>query len=154
MSFGRTSLGSGASGSRATGGGGQRPMSDINVTPLVDVMLVLLVIFIITAPLMASSIRLDLPRTDAGKTGDVPKSVSVAVDAQGQLFVNDQPVTEDELATRLAGAAAASRDTEVQLRADQTVPYGRIVALMGIANKAGLSRIGFVTEAPPSPPAR
>jgi len=148
MSFGRTSLGSGASGSRATGGGGQRPMSDINVTPLVDVMLVLLVIFIITAPLMASSIRLDLPRTDAGKTGDVPKSVSVAVDAKGQVFVNDQPVTEDELATRLASAAAASRDTEVQLRADQTVPYGRIVALMGIANKAGLSRIGFVTEAP------
>ncbi|MGJ7485754.1 ExbD/TolR family protein [Variovorax sp. LT2P21] len=150
MSFGRTSLGSGASGSRATGGGGQRPMSDINVTPLVDVMLVLLVIFIITAPLMASSIRLDLPRTDAGKTGDVPKSVSVAVDAQGQVFVNDQSVTEDELATRLASAAAASRDTEVQLRADQTVPYGRIVALMGIANKAGLSRIGFVTETPPA----
>jgi biopolymer transport protein TolR len=148
MSFGRTSLGSGSSGSRATGGGGQRPMSDINVTPLVDVMLVLLVIFIITAPLMASSIRLDLPRTDAGKTGDVPKSVSVAVDARGQVFVNDQAVTEDELATRLASAAAASRDTEVQLRADQTVPYGRIVALMGIANKAGLSRIGFVTEAP------
>lgn len=148
MSFGRTSLGSGASGSRATGGGGQRPMSDINVTPLVDVMLVLLVIFIITAPLMASSIRLDLPRTDAGTTGDAPKSVSVAVDAKGQVFVNDQPVTEGELATRLASAAAASRDTEVQLRADQTVPYGRIVALMGIANKAGLSRIGFVTEAP------
>ena len=151
MAFGRTSLGSSAGGGgRAMGAGAQRPLSDINVTPLVDVMLVLLVIFIITAPLMASSIRLDLPRTDAGKTGDVPKSVSVAVDAKGQLFVNDQPVTEAELATRLASAAVASRDTEVQLRADQTVPYGRIVALMGIANKAGLSRIGFVTETPPA----
>ena len=126
-------------------------MSDINVTPLVDVMLVLLVIFIITAPLMASSIRLDLPRTDADKTGDVPKSVGVSVDAKGQVFLNDQPVSEDELATRLAAAATDSRDTEVQLRADQAVPYGRIVALMGIANKAGLSRIGFVTEAPAAP---
>ena len=154
MSFGRTSLGSGASGGRSTGGGGQRPKSDINVTPLVDVMLVLLVIFIITAPLMASSIRLDLPRTEGGKTGDVPKSVSVAVDAKGQVFVNDQPVTDDQLAERLASAAAASRETEVQLRADQTVPYGRIVVLMGIANKAGLGRIGFVTEAEPSPATR
>jgi biopolymer transport protein TolR len=154
MSFGRTSLGSGASGGRSTGGGGQRPMSDINVTPLVDVMLVLLVIFIITAPLMASSIRLDLPRSDAGKSGDVPRSVSLTVDAKGQVFLNDQPVSEDELARRLASAAAASRDTEVQLRADQTVPYGRIVALMGVANKAGLGRIGFVTEAPPSSPTR
>ncbi|MGJ7491161.1 ExbD/TolR family protein [Variovorax sp. ZT4R33] len=148
MAFGRTSLGSSASGGRATGAGGQRPMSDINVTPLVDVMLVLLVIFIITAPLMASAIRLDLPRTDAGKTGQLPKSIAVAVDAKGQLFVNDQPVTEEELAARLARAGADSRDTEVQLRADQTVPYGRIVALMAAAHKAGLSRIGFVTETP------
>jgi len=155
MAFGRTSLGSGAgSGGRATGAGGQRPMSDINVTPLVDVMLVLVVIFIVTAPLMASSIRLDLPRTGAGQANDAPKSVSLSVDAKGQVFLNDQSVTDEELAVRLARSAADSRDTEVQLRADQTVPYGRIVSLMGIANKAGLSRIGFVTEAPPQPPAR
>jgi biopolymer transport protein TolR len=151
MAFGRTSLGSGASGGgRSTGAGGQRPMSDINVTPLVDVMLVLVVIFIVTAPLMASSIRLDLPRTDAGTPGEVPKSVSLSVDAKGRVFLDDQPVSEEELATRLAKAAADNRDTEVQLRADQTVPYGRVVALMGIAHKAGLSRIGFVTEASPT----
>ena len=148
MSFGRTSLGSTATGGRAIGAGGQRPLSDINVTPLVDVMLVLLVIFIITAPLMASSIKLDLPRTDAGQPTDTPKFVSLAVDATGKVFLNDQAVTTEELATRLGQAAAASRDTEVQLRADQTVPYGKVVELMGIANKAGLSRIGFVTEAP------
>ena len=70
------------------------------------------------------------------------------VDAAGKVFLNDQPVTPDELAAGLAKAAADSRDTEVQLRADQTVPYGKVVELMGIANKAGLSRIGFVTEAP------
>jgi biopolymer transport protein TolR len=149
MAFGRTSLGSSAgSGGRATGIGAQRPLSDINVTPLVDVMLVLLVIFIITAPLMASSIKLDLPQTDAGQPHDTPKFVSVSVDASGKVFFNDQAVTPEALADQLTQAAADSRDTEVQLRADQTVPYGRVVELMAIANKAGLSRIGFVTEAP------
>ena len=148
MAFGRTSLGSAATGGRAIGAGGQRPLSDINVTPLVDVMLVLLVIFIITAPLMASSIKLNLPRTEAGQPTDTPKFVSLSVDASGRLFLNDQPVTTDELAARLQKAAADSRDTEVQLRADQAVPYGRVVELMAIADKAGLSRIGFVTEAP------
>jgi len=149
MAFGRTSLGSGGTGGgRATGSGGQRPLSDINVTPLVDVMLVLLVIFIITAPLMASSVKLDLPQTDAGLPNDTPKFVSLSVDAAGKVFLDDRPVTDEELAAGLEKAAADSKDTEVQLRADQTVPYGRVVALMGIANKAGLSRIGFVTEAP------
>ncbi len=148
MAFGRTSLGSTSTGGRSTGAGGQRPLSDINVTPLVDVMLVLLVIFIITAPLMASSIKLDLPRTDAGQPNETPKFVSLVVDAAGKVFLNDRPVTTDELAAELAKAAAESRDTEVQLRADQTVPYGKVVELMAIANKAGLSRIGFVTEAP------
>jgi biopolymer transport protein TolR len=150
MAFGRTSLGSTASGGRATGAGGQRPMSDINVTPLVDVMLVLLVIFIITAPLMASSIKLDLPRTEAGQPTDTPKFVSLAVNAEAKVFLNDKEVTMEELSAGLQKAAADSRDTEVQLRADQTIPYGKIVELMGIANKAGLTRIGFVTEAPSS----
>ena len=133
---------------------GPQPMSEINMTPLVDVMLVLLVIFIITAPLMASSIKLDLPQTDAGQPNDTPKFVSLAVDASGKVFLNDKPVTDEELAAQLEKSAADSKDTEVQLRADQTVPYGKVVALMGIANKAGLSRIGFVTEAeaPPEKP--
>jgi biopolymer transport protein TolR len=155
MAFGRTSLGGAAGGGgRATGSGGQRPLSDINVTPLVDVMLVLLVIFIITAPLMASSIKLDLPQTDAGQPNDTPKFVSLSVDAAGKLFLNDKPVSIEALAAGLDKAAAHSKDTEVQLRADQTVPYGRVVELMGIANKAGLSRIGFVTEPAAQAPAR
>ena len=129
--------------------GANQPMTEINIIPLVDVMLVLLVIFIITAPLMASSIKLDLPQTDAGQPNDAPKFVSLSVDASGKVFLNDQAVTDEELATRLEKAAADNKDTEVQLRADQTVPYGKVVALMGIANKAGLSRIGFVTEAEP-----
>jgi len=148
MAFGRTSLGAVTGGGRSTGSGGQRPLSDINVTPLVDVMLVLLVIFIITAPLMASSIRLDLPRTDAGQPNELPRFVSLSIDAAGKVYLDDRPVGTEELTAGLAKAAALGRDTEVQLRADQTVPYGRVVELMGIAHQAGLSRIAFVTEAP------
>jgi biopolymer transport protein TolR len=127
-------------------------MSDINVTPLVDVMLVLVVIFIITAPLLASSIKLDLPKTDAAQPGDPPKFVTVVVDKAGQAFFNDRPVTQTQLAAELQGAARANPSTEVQLRADQSVPYGRVVEVMGEAQKAGLNRIGFVADAPPAAP--
>jgi biopolymer transport protein TolR len=133
---------------------GPRPMSEINMTPLIDVMLVLLVIFIITAPLLASSIRLDLPKTDAARAGDAPKSVLVVVDKSGQAFLNDQPLDLAELATKLLQVATTSPDTEVQLRADAAVPYGRIVAVMGAAQKAGLNRIGFVADVPPRATAR
>jgi len=121
-------------------------MSEINVTPLVDVMLVLVVIFIITAPLLASSIRLDLPSTEAAKPNEAPKFVTVVIDKAGQVYFNDQPVAQPALARQLAEAAKRNPDTEVQLRADTTVPYGRVVEVMGEAQKAGLNRIGFVAE--------
>jgi biopolymer transport protein TolR len=127
---------------------GDPPMSDINVTPLVDVMLVLVVIFIITAPLLASSIRLDLPKADGTQPGDATRFVMVVLDKAGQAFVNDKPVSPPQLAEQLAAAARANPDTEIQLRADQAVPYGRIVEVMGMAHKAGLTRIGFVADAP------
>lgn len=125
---------------------GDPPMSEINVTPLVDVMLVLVVIFIITAPLLASSIRLDLPRAEGTQPGDAPKFVTLVVDKAGQSFLNDKPVTPEQLAAQLAAAAKQNPETEIQLRADQGVPYGKVVEVMGIAHKAGLSRIGFVAE--------
>jgi len=131
---------------------GSQPMSDINMTPLIDVMLVLVVIFIITAPLLASSIKLDLPKTDAAKPADVPKSVTVVVDAAGQAYIKDQPMTLDELARQFSASKLANPDTEVQLRADRIVPYGRIVEVMGAAQKAGLNRIGFVADNTPAPP--
>ena len=127
-------------------------MSDINMTPLIDVMLVLVVIFIITAPLLASSIKLDLPKTDATKSADVPKSVTVVVDAAGQTYLKDQPLALDELARQLTLSAQANPQTEVLLRADKAVPYGRIVEVMGAAQKAGLSRIGFVADEPAAKP--
>ncbi|RYF36899.1 MAG: biopolymer transporter ExbD [Comamonadaceae bacterium] len=125
---------------------GPQPMSDINVTPLVDVMLVLVVIFIITAPLLTSSIRLDLPRTEGARSGEAPRSVTVTLDQAGQAFLDDKPVDAAQLAAQLAATAKRNPDTEIQLRADQGVPYGRVVEVMGAAHAAGLSRIGFVAE--------
>ena len=127
-----------------------QPMSEINVTPLVDVMLVLVVIFIITAPLLASAIRLDLPKTDAAKAVETPRFVTLVVDKSGQAFLNDKPLPLDELARSLMQAASQDPDTEVQLRADVAVPYGKVVEVMGVAQKAGLSRIGFVAEPVPA----
>jgi biopolymer transport protein TolR len=123
-----------------------QPMSDINMTPLVDVMLVLVVIFIITAPLMASSIKLDLPRSDAAEANEAPRFITLVVDKSGQAFWADKPVSLVELAQTLGQVAQKNPDTEVQLRADALVPYGRMVEVMGVAQKAGLNRIGFVAD--------
>ena len=125
---------------------GPEPMSEINVTPMVDVMLVLVVIFILTAPLLANSIRLELPRVQGTQPGAAPQSVTVSVDKAGQAFLDGEALAQDALAARLKDVAARRPDTEVQLRADAAVPYGRVAELMGAAQAAGLSRIGFVAE--------
>jgi biopolymer transport protein TolR len=124
-----------------------KPMSDINMTPLIDVMLVLVVIFIITAPLMTSAIKLDLPKTEAAKPVEAPKFVTIVVDKSGQIFLNEQVISLTQLADSLSKTAQTSKETEVQLRADEAVPYGKVVEVMGVAQKAGLNRIGFVAEA-------
>ncbi len=124
------------------------PMSDINMTPLIDVMLVLLVIFIITAPLMTSSLKLDLPKTDSATPTSAPAFIALAIDADGKLFFGDETLAREALALRVAAAAKANPQLEVQLRADQKVPYGQVAELIAMIQKAGLSRIGFVTEAP------
>ena len=127
---------------------GSRPMSDINMTPLIDVMLVLLVIFIITAPLMTPSLKLDLPKTEGARPSDAPQFIAVAINGQGQMFVGDEAVTPEQLLQRARDAAQRDPWTEVQLRADSRVPYGRVAELIGLVQDAGLSRVGFVTEAP------
>ena len=127
---------------------GSRPMSDINMTPLIDVMLVLLVIFIITAPLMTTSLKLDLPKTEGARPSDAPQFIAVAINDQGQMFVGDEAVTPEQLLQRARDAARRDPLTEVQLRADSRVPYGRVAELIGLVQDAGLSRVGFVTEAP------
>jgi biopolymer transport protein TolR len=128
---------------------GSLPMSEINMTPLIDVMLVLLVIFIITAPLMTSSLKLDLPKTEGAAASDAPAFVALALDAQGRLFIGDQLATTAQVLERTKEAARRDPRTEVQLRADNAVPYGKVAELIGLLQQAGLTRIGFVTEAPP-----
>ncbi len=122
------------------------PMSDINMTPLVDVMLVLLVIFMLTAPMLASSIKLDLPQSDASQPGQAAQFVTVVIDKSGQVFLKDQALDLSQLAQQLTLTAQSNPQTEVQLRADSALPYGRLVEVMGVAQKAGLNRIGFVTD--------
>ena len=124
-------------------------MSDINMTPLIDVMLVLVVIFIITAPLLASTIKLELPKTDAAKPNDAPRFVMLVVDKTGQTYIDDKPVAASELPARFGQIAQQNPDTELQLRADEAVPYGKVVEVMGAAQKAGLNRLGFVANPKP-----
>ena len=133
----------------------QKPMSEINVTPLVDVMMVLLVIFIITTPLMMSALKLDLPKAQSAPTGAAQRIVSIAINARGNIYLDKELIDLDALANALRTRAnQATQDgveelPEVQLQADVKVPYGRVVEVMGLAQQAGLSRIGFVTERKP-----
>ncbi|MBI2751115.1 MAG: biopolymer transporter ExbD [Burkholderiales bacterium] len=125
---------------------GSQPMSEINMTPLVDVMLVLVVIFIITAPLLVSAVKVDLPHTAGAAALEAPKFLSLAIDRNGQAYVDDLPMDRAALSTTLRQAAERHPETEVRLRADTAVPYGRVVEVMGLAHQAGLHRIGFVAQ--------
>ena len=123
------------------------PVAEINMVPLIDVMLVLLVIFMITAPLMTTSLKLDLPKTEGARPSDAALFLAVAINEQGQLFVGDEAVSAEQLLQRAREAAQRDPLTEVQLRADSRVPYGRVAELIGLVQDAGLSRVGFITEA-------
>jgi biopolymer transport protein ExbD len=125
-----------------------QPMAEINTTPLVDVMLVLLIIFIITAPLFHQAVQVDLPRIDSSKLEDKPVVIQVAIDADGRVFLDGAPVLREELDTLLAVAASAGRGVpELHLRADRATNYEKVTDVMAAAQKAGLVRIAFVTEA-------
>ena len=129
------------------------PISEINVTPLVDVMLVVLVIFLITAPLMGSALRLDLPATEVSSAPVPSHSLSLSIDPQGLVFIDDKPVALEALPAVLAMQASADASIEVQLRADQSVPYGRVAELMGLLQKAGLTKVALAVQ-PPAPKIR
>ena len=123
-----------------------QPISTINVTPLVDVMLVLLVIFIMAAPLLAASIRLDLPKASSATPANPPAAITVQMNAQGELFVDGKAADMDALKTLLKAQAERNPQTEVQLSIDQSLPYARAVELMDAAQTAGLTRMGFVAQ--------
>lgn len=123
------------------------PMADINVTPMVDVMLVLLVIFIITAPLLTHAIKLDLPQAQSAPAEEKPETITLSIDAQGSVYWNNDRVAQEELAPRLAQAAQLQPQPELQLRADKATRYEIIAQVMSAAQSNGLTRMGFVTDA-------
>jgi biopolymer transport protein ExbD len=126
--------------------GNQQPMSEINITPLVDVMLVLLVIFMVTAPLLTHAIKIDLPQAQQRANVAKPDTITLALDARGRAFWNDQPVADADLPARFANAAQRQPRPELHLRADRNTRYQKIADVMAGAQTAGLQRMGFVTD--------
>ncbi|WP_206999253.1 ExbD/TolR family protein [Trinickia mobilis] len=124
------------------------PMADINMTPLIDVMLVLLVIFIITAPLFTHAIRLDLPKVASAPARQTPTTISLSIDAAGKIYWNGQPISLDAMRAKFAEAGKLAEAPEIHLRAARATRYEVIAQVMGAAQQAGLERIGFVTEPP------
>jgi len=121
-------------------------MNEINMTPLVDIMLVLLIIFIITVPVMKHAVNIDLPRASNQVQITKPETLRLSVDAQGAYFLNDTPVADDALAPRLQAAAAQSPQPDLHIRGDKAVRYERVAQAMAAAQQAGLRKIGFITE--------
>lgn len=136
--------------------GSQMPTAEINMTPLVDVMLVLLIIFMVTAPLLVSGVPVKLPDSRAKGLDTGQKPVTVSLQADGQLYVNDTVVSEDELPATLAGLAAKGNQGEppqIFLRADAALDYGRVMKVMGELNRAGLNKVALVSESAAEPAA-
>ena len=125
---------------------GSGPMADINMVPLIDVMLVLLVIFIVTAPLLTHAVRLELPKADSQVNRVEPERIDFAIDASGMLFWNGEPVSREEAAQRFLARGQQEPQPEIHLRADQSVAYRAVAETLADAAKAGLGRIGFVSE--------
>ena len=138
-------------GKRPRGRGARAPMAEINVTPLVDVMLVLLVIFMVTAPLLKAGIPITLPDSRAKPLDETPHQVVLSIDRQGTVYLDDSRVAPGDLATRLAALphGADGQPPLVTLRADRALDYGRVVAVMGELNHAGITRIALVTVSAP-----
>jgi len=133
---------------------GRAPMSEINVTPLVDVMLVLLIIFMVTAPLMSAGVPVELPESRAKALAQEQQQVTVSMDAAGTIYLDESPLAPGELPDRLAAIprGAGGKPPEVTLRADKTLDYGRVMAVMGELNRAGFNAISLVTNSSVSAP--
>jgi biopolymer transport protein ExbD len=121
-------------------------MNEINMTPMVDIMLVLLIIFIITVPVMKHSVNIDLPRASSEAQIVKPETLRLGVDAAGRYFINDALIADDELAPRLKAAALQNPQPDLHIRGDKSVRYERVAQAMAAAQQAGLRKIGFITE--------
>ena len=128
-----------------TGGHNKQLMSDINVTPFVDVMLVLLIIFMVTAPMMVQGVNVALPETTAEPLSSEKEPLIVTIDAKGQVYINNYPVAMESLRHKLAKILEGRSDREVYLRADKNIPYGSVVKVMAEIKASGVEKLGMVT---------
>lgn len=123
-------------------------MSDINVTPMVDVMLVLLVIFMVTAPLLTAGIPVDLPKTSAQEINDPEEPLVVSVDKQGKVFLQETEIALDQLGARIAAVTNNKPDTKIFIRGDKGIEYGRVIEVMGTLTSAGFTQVSLIVETP------
>lgn len=135
------------------GGVGRRngrymPMSEINVTPFVDVMLVLLIVFMVTAPLLTVGVPVDLPKTQASQLSDQIEPLVVTVNAEGRLFIQETETEADQLVPRLQAITQNKPDTRIYVRGDQAINYGRVMEVMGLINSAGFTKVALIAEMP------
>jgi len=123
-----------------------RPMSQINMIPLIDVMLVLLIIFMVTAPLLTHAIKIDLPKASTQVNREKPETVTLSVDGAGNLYWNNTPITDEQLVAQLGEAARRTPQPELHLRADQLTRYQKLAEVMSAAQNAGIVKMGFITQ--------
>ncbi len=139
-----------------SGGNGRRryrPLAEINVTPLVDVMLVLLIIFMVTAPLMTSGVSVDLPKTDAKPLNSDSQPLTVSIDAQGKIFLQNQQVELPELVAKLQAIAAGDPTRRIFVRGDQAISYGLVMQVMGTIAQGGFTKVALLAQQPAGGPA-
>jgi len=140
--------GNGGRRGRGRGRGGHIPMSEINVTPMVDVMLVLLVVFMISAPLMTVGVPVDLPKTNASQMVGQDEPLVVSVNAKGEVFLQETKVGLEQLVPRLEAITQNKKDTRIFVRGDAAIAYGKVMEVMGTVNQAGFSRVALLTQLP------
>lgn len=129
-----------------SGGNDNDTMSEINVTPFVDVMLVLLVIFMVTAPMMTQGMMVELPKAEANSLPQSEKQLNLSITEDGQFYINKEPLSSTEMQTKLSALAQVSADRDVLINADGRVPYQKVAELMSIATQAGFTKIGMITQ--------
>ncbi|QDO96120.1 protein TolR [Ferrovibrio terrae] len=145
----------------STGGGSTRggrmrraPMSEINVTPLVDVMLVLLIVFMVAAPLLTVGVQVDLPKTQAAAIQGQDEPLSVTIDAKGVVYLQESPIEVDQLVARLQAIAGNASERRIFVRGDQAINYGKVLEVMGVINTGGFTKVALVGNPPNAAPRR
>ena len=126
--------------------GKYRPLAEINVTPFVDVMLVLLIVFMVTAPLLTSGVKVDLPKATAKPLAEDDKPIEVTIDHSGAIFLQETKMEEGELVPRLIAIAGNRKDMRIYIRGDRNLAYGRVMGIIGAINQAGFTKVALISD--------